>query len=289
MGVEVYIDLYFLVNASMDFFCLLITGRLLHRRMSVWRLLIGALIGGVYAIFTLLLGISGTLGFVADCAVAILLTGVVFVSKGTKIWRVLQSTLVYVLISMAVGGIMTALYTWLNRLDLPFELLQGDSLSITLFGILALVAGIATSRGGRFLGFSEKTKSVTVQAVLLGRSVTLRAMVDTGNFLRDPISGRGVIVAERDRLRGMLPPELLIEGTDGERAVFAWLEKDPRHASLVRLIPTYTATGDGLLTAIVPDRLRISEGKEQYDADYLIAVSSLGDRASGFDAVIPME
>lgn len=288
MGTEVYIDLYFLINASMDFLCMLITGRLLHRCMAMWRLLLGAVLGGVYAAFALLLGFSGVLGFLLDCVTAILLAAIVFASRGVRIWRVLQSALVYVLVSMVLGGIMTALYTWLNRMELPFEALQGDNLSVWLFGLLALVAGIATSRGGRFLGLSQKTRSVTVKAVLFGRSVELRAMVDSGNLLRDPVSGRGVIVADRERLRAALPSDLLKEGKEGERAVFSWLDRSSKHASQVRLIPTYTATGSGLLVAVVPDRLTVREGKECYTADYLIAASSLGESAQGFDAVIPL-
>lgn len=285
MGAEVYIDLYFMINMSMDFLCMLITARLLHREIKVWRLLLGAGLGGVYAVASLLLGFVGVWGFFLDCLTALMLSAVVFFFKGMHPFRILQASLVYILVSMVLGGIMTALYTWLNRMDLPFEVLQGDGVSVLIFGLLALTAGITTSRGGRLLGISQKTRRIAVEAVLLGKRVELSAMVDSGNLLRDPVSGRSVIVADRKKLQGILPRALLAEGKTGEREIFSWLDSSP-DATRVRLIPARTATGGGLLVAIVPDSLILTEGRERYESDYLIAVSTLGDTAQGFDAVI---
>ena len=285
METEVYVDLYFMINASMDFLCMLITARLLHRRLKTGRLLIGAVLGGCYAVAALLLGFSGAFGFVLDCVMAVVLSAVVFFSREMRFFRVLQASLVYILVSMVLGGIMTALYTWLNRMHLPFEVLQGDGVSVLIFGLLALTAGLVTSRGGRMFGLSQKTKTVDVEAVLIGRRVNFTAMVDSGNLLCDPVSGRSVIVVDRKKLQGVLPPELLVEGKTGEHAAFSWMNSSP-HASRVRLIPASTATGGGLLVAIVPDSLMIEEGGERYESDYLIAVSSLGEHAEGFDAVI---
>ena len=285
METEVYVDLYFMINASMDFLCMLITARLLHRRIKTARLLTGAVIGGLYAVAALLLGCAGVGGFLLDCMMAVVLSAVVFFGGETRLLRVLQASLVYILVSMVLGGIMTALYTWLNRLDLPFEVLQGDGISVLIFGLLALTAGLVTSRGGRLFGLSQKTRSVGVDAVLLGKRVRLTAMVDSGNLLHDPVSGRSVIVADRRKLFGVLPPELLAEGRAGENAIFSWMDSSP-HASRVRLIPTATAMGTGLLVAVLPDLLVIEEGDERYESDYLIAVSSLGAHAEGFDAVI---
>ncbi|MBQ9760947.1 MAG: sigma-E processing peptidase SpoIIGA [Clostridia bacterium] len=285
---EVYADLYFLINASMDFLCLTMSGKLLHRRSGMPRLLLGACLGGLYALAALLFGLGGAVGLLADLGAATVLSMTVFFTYGMRFWRVLQSAAVYVLVSMVMGGIMSGLYTLLNRLDLPFEALQGDTVSVWVLGMLALVAGIATSRGGRMLGFSQKTRHVTVEAILFGRRVELSAIVDSGNLLRDPISGRGVIVADRARLSGILPQSLL-QGADVQNgALTDWLERSPTYAARVRLIPASGAFGTGLLVAILPDRLTVTEGRERYEADYLVAISRLGDGERDFDAVVPL-
>ena len=43
---EVYADLYFLVNMSMDLLCLNLTAALLHRGVRRWRLLLASAVGG---------------------------------------------------------------------------------------------------------------------------------------------------------------------------------------------------------------------------------------------------
>ena len=282
MGAEVYVDLYFLINLSMDFFCLLIAGRLLHREGSAWRLFFGAVIGGAYAVFSLLLGLTGALGLLCDVAAAVVIVAIAFAKKELGIARILHTSLLFALVSMLVGGVMTALYSLLNRLNLPFEVLQGDNLSVWLFGLLAIVGGIATARGGRLMGLSDKTRSVTVEAVVLGRRITLRAMVDSGNLLRDPISGRGVIVADAEKMRRVLP----VAFPTNDRDAMDWLQKHPKEATRVRLIPARGAVGSGLLVAVLPDELFLTEGRSRYPASYLIALSSMGESARGFDAVI---
>ncbi len=282
---SVYIDLYVLVNFSMDLLCLMITASLLHRRVRRWRAILGAILGGLYAAAALLLGWNGIWGLLADILAACLMSAVTFATRRQSPLRILQCAAVQALVSMLLGGVMTALYAALNRLELPFAALEGDGISVWMFALLTAVAGVATLRGGAFLGLSRKTRSVRIDATLLGREVTLSAMVDSGNLLRDPVSGKSVIVADAKRLSGVLPPALLRACMSGDCT--EWLS-DHEQAKKTRLIPAQTAGGDALLLAIVPDRLRVTEGKDSYDADYLIAPAPLGDAAKGFDAVISL-
>lgn len=286
MGKEVYADLYILVNTSMDLLCLMITATLLHRRIVRLRALLGALLGGGYALAVLLCGVNGLPGLLLDVAAACGICAITFAGKGVSAGRLLKNTAVYLLVSVLLGGIMTALYTWLNRLDLPLDFLEEDRLSVWMFALLATVATFMTLRGGRFFGLSAKTRSVTVEAVLFGKPVQLLAMVDSGNLLRDPVSGKSVIVADRSKLERVFPPALLREVGDPLRE--RWMS-DYENAKKIRLIPTRTATGDALLTAVIPDSVTVTDGKEKIPSDYLIAAGRIGERASGFDALIPKE
>ena len=285
MPTEVYVDLYFLVNMSMDFLCLLITGRLLHRVCKSGRLLLASAIGGAYAVGSLLWLSGGARGVLFDLLCAVLLCFAAFWRRGEPNRRVLVSGAVFAAVSMALGGMMTALYTALNRLNLPLDALQGDTLSVWIFAILALVAGALTARGGRMMGLSQKSESVTVETTLFGKRVTLSALVDTGNLLTDPISGRGVILVEESSLVGVLPTPLARAIRQGGGALSHYLVDHPKEAARIRLIPTKTAMGEGMLAAILPDRLTIREGKATYPADYLLAPTTLGN--ADFDAVIP--
>ena len=286
MEASVYVDLYFLVNLSMDLLCLMITASLMHRRISRLRAIAAAAIGGVYAVAALLLGFSGIWGLLLDAAAAYLLCLTAFAGRCRGARTALRCCPVLLLTSMLVGGVMTALYALLNRLDLPIESLQGDGLSVWLFVLLAAISGVATLRGGSFLGLSRRTERVEVSAVLFGKSVSLSAMVDTGNLLRDPLSDRRVIVVELERLADLLPPSLAEACRTGSAS--DWLSTH-ENAKLARLIPMQTASGSKMLLGLIPERLTLTVGRESYSADYLIAPTPLGGAANGFDAMLPSD
>ena len=288
MGQEVYVDLYFLINTSMDLLGLMLSALLLHRRIKRGRVVLAACMGGLYSVVSLLLLWDGIIGFVTDCLAALLMVSIAFpAQKDTRTWKktthALKISAVYVLVSMLLGGVMTALYSALNRLELPFETMQGDGLSVWLFALLTSVAGIVTAKWGRFLGIAQKTKCLTVHATLFEKSITLHAMVDSGNLLRDPISGKSVIVADLMALSGVLPQKLRQACESGNYS--DWLSTY-ENSRKTRPIPMHTANGDSLLLAIVPSRLTIDTGTEVYEADYLIAPAVLGESAKGFDALI---
>ncbi len=285
---DVYVDLYFLINFSMDLLCLLLSAALLHRRLRRWRAVVGAAVGGAYAVMSLLLSMGGVLTLMLDLAAAVVITLVAFRERGWSLWSLLRVALVFAITSMMLGGVMTALYSLLNRLDLPFDALQGDGLSVWTFALLTAVASVATLGGGRFFGLSRKTRTVTLQLTLFGRHLTLHAMVDTGNLLRDPVSGRAVIVCDRARVCSALPPALDAAYRSGD---FTACLGSHEFVGRLRPIPTRTANGASLLFALVPESLTVTEqahGKrgETYPADYLIAPAELGASAAGFDAVI---
>lgn len=280
---EVYIDLYVLVNVSMDLLCLLTVASLLHRRVKRWRTTVAALLGGLYAAAALLLGLDGALGFLCDLLAAGLLCTVCFGFRGRTFWRFFQPIPLLMLVSMTLGGIMTALYGALNRLHLPLEALSGDGLSVWTFALLTAVASFATLRGGRLFGLSHKTRSVTLSLTLFGREISLRTLVDSGNLLRDPLSGKSVIVVDADRLSGILPPPMLDACKSGNVTDFL-STYDEGHRC--RLIPAKTASGEGFLLALLPDKLLLTDGKSTQACDYLIAPAPLGSAAEGFDAVI---
>lgn len=279
---EVYVDLYFLVNASMDLLCLAMTASILHRAVKRWRLFLAALLGGSWAVGVLLLGIDGAPGVVPDLLMAVLLAAVAFAEKNGRITRLLRDAGAYALLSALLGGLMTVLYRFLNRLELPLEALQGDGLSAWMFAILAAVAGFFTLRGGRLFRRSGAVRDVGLEITVEGRTAVLRALVDSGNLLTDPLDGRSVVLADPAKLLPCLSPMLAHALEHPESA-------PPEYARRIRLIPAHSATGEGLLAAFAPDRLVIVTKKDRVTANDLVALSPLGGTAGGYDALIASE
>lgn len=283
METEVYGDLYILINGCMDFLCLYLTASLLHLRIRRMRAVLAAAFGGVYALMALLLGMEGITGLLLDVAAALVMCLVAFGARGLRFWRWMQYTAVCFFVSMLLGGIMTALYSALNRLSLPFDLLEGEGVSVWMFVLVTVLSALVAAFGGRWWGVSRSVKSVTLHVRLCGKETVLRAMVDTGNLLRDPVSGKSVIMVQTDRILPLLPLPLR---RAIERGGISAIE-DYENAKSIRLIPTRGATGTALLPSLTPDELIVEERGRRYEGDYLLAPVALGSSAHGFDAVFP--
>ena len=286
MGQTVYVDLFFLINFSMDFLCFFLTAKLLGRRMTLWRGIVGAALGGIYADAALFFSLGTVAALLLDGAVCALMCAAVFGEK--RRWRSLPLyILVFVAISMTLGGFMTALFHLLNRV--PFlngiEQSEGDGISVWVFALLALVSGAITWLGGRFFAGKTSQRQAELEVRYGGKSARLEAMTDSGNLLCEPISGKPCIVADIEAMKGILPAEILCAARSERVADISKIGRE--HAGNLRLIPTKTASGEGMLIGVRMERIVVRTEREEKDVDAIIALAGLGRTAGGKEALLP--
>lgn len=286
MEVEVYADLLCIINAGMDGLCLGLTGRLLHRRLVPWRLLLASLLGGIYAVAVLFWDIGQAPALAADLLVCLLLC---LLALGSRGWGrrggFFLAVGVYFLISLVMGGIMTGLYHLLNRMGAPSLLPEGqEGAEAWLFGVIALVGGILTMGGGRLLRRSASVRVCRVTVELDGRRAELAGILDTGNLLRDPMGGRAVICVHAPSISLILSPGLASLGLETHPNLQELTDEEARR---VRVIPADTATGKGLLYGICPDVVTLTdpETKRSATVDAIVALT----RLHGTEALVPAE
>ena len=268
----VYVDLYFFINFSMDLLCLYLTSKLLSQRLSLLRGCLAAALGGLYANLSLFLGVGGVLELLLNFLSLVLLCAVAFGRRG-ELRRLPLLTLVFAAVSATLGGVMTALYYLFNRTGI-FDFLRGsdgDGISVWLFAALAAVSALLTLTGGRGAARKMSASEVELKITFEGRTVTLRGMTDSGNLLRDPVSGKPCIVADARRLRPIIPRELR-EGRDILSKISS-LRGDTRKR--IALIPAHTATGENMLVGLRDAQIKINTGGKERDADAIIALSEL--------------
>ena len=261
----VYADLLFLVNFSMDFLCLFVSARLLHRRARMWRLLFSSALGGVYSVAVLFISLSGIYSVMLDLlACAVICLFAFGVSNGGA-FGYFASTAVFFGVSVGTGGLMTAMYSLLNRMDLPLDSVRenGDGISVWLFGLLAVISGVAASIGGDFFKTVSSDTILSIKIDYKGESVTLNGMTDTGNLLTDPISARPVIVVDTSCISKLVGKRCAVAAARGDISSSA-LENGEH---LIRIIPISTAAGSSVLCAFAPDKitlvLKSKNGKER--------------------------
>ncbi len=270
----VYVDLYFLINFSMDFLCLYLTAKLLSERLAPIRGILAAAIGGIYANLALLLGLSGFTAILSDLAVCALICLAAFFGRG-RIKRAPVYILVYVAVSAALGGIMTALFYLFNRTGI-FDFIKntdGDGISVWLFAFLAAISAVITLIGGRGATKKMSAREVELEVTFFGRTVTLRGMSDSGNLLREPLSGKPCIVVDRKGLGGLLSKRLSEILSKGNASGLEGLTDDEKRR--IVLIPARTATGADMLVGIRVERVLVRCGGKEREADAVLALSEL--------------
>lgn len=170
----VYLDLVVLLNFLVDFLLLLGTNRLSGFPLGPGRSAAGAVLGGVYSGACLLPGF-GFLGSALWRTVSLGCIGVLAFGWGRSAWK---RSGIFVLLSMAMGGIALSL----GRSSFPSLVLS--ALSVWLL----CRAAFGESVGGR--------EYVPIEITGREGQIRLMALKDTGNTLRDPITGEPVLVID---------------------------------------------------------------------------------------------
>ena len=217
----IYLDLVMLLNFLVDFFLLLGTNRLAGFPSQFWRCGGAALLGALYSGACLLPGM-GFLGNLLWRCVCLGLMGILAFGWNPAAGK---RTGIFLLLTMAMGGAALCLG-------------RGDFLSVVLCALICLLLS-AVSFGGKIGG----REYVPLQISLNGRTVNLIALKDSGNSLRDPLTGEPVLVIGGDaafRLTGLTEEQL--------RHPLETLASGP--VSGLRLIPYHSiGNGGGFLLA----------------------------------------
>ena len=197
----VYLDVAFALNATVNYCLLTASGRLGGGELSACRLIPAAALGGFYSVFALFPGLSFLNFFGMKILVSVLMLVLAF---RIRMRTVRIGVLFWALSFCFAGAVLIA--TKLFRSDL---LLLGGGVyyPVSAFGLMLVAAvGYTLAR----LGFSGLCIHTDAQIVPLRLSfgkytAEVRALLDTGNTLRDPLTNEAVTVVNWEVLCSFLP------------------------------------------------------------------------------------
>lgn len=170
----------------------------------------------------------------------------------------IRCTLTTLFASMLTGGAMTAMMT----AGLP--------------AVLAACAAMAMSAAACLLIHLLPSALCDIRQVELRveeEAVILPAMLDSGNLMRDPITGLPVLVIPQGAAHTLFPD------------LTEWEELTALPLGF-RLLSVRTAAGSALMPMFRPDECRIYLNGRSCTADLLVAVA--GREYSGVQALVPM-
>lgn len=184
MKTVVYADVYFLVNFSIDFVCLYLCGAVRRVKPSAAFIVLASVIGGVYSCVALFIE-NELISAVLSILCCLIMYFVAY--KCDSIRSAIFGGVMLFLISALFGGTYSAL--------LSFASGGKGNFSRTFLLLIALVILLAIPRITRYAPVTER---FNILVKIKEKSKKLCCMVDSGNVLREPISGIGVaLVCEK--------------------------------------------------------------------------------------------
>lgn len=283
----VYVDVLFLINFCMDFLALLLAGGFLHLEPRRIPLAVSSAIGGIYAVIAALFPGNAAFGALIGMGVACLLCYVAYgrFCRGKIFWCLFA---LFYGISWLLGGMITGAYEFLrgffeNRNELFLAITEGDAKIAFFFSLLLSCAFLLTLLK-RHLYFKKEEKSVDITVRSGDREKTLSALVDSGNTLCDPISGRPCIVIDPKAAAPILPQDVLQLSAAEDSGISGLSEQSRKR---IRLIPADTVGGHQLLIGYRADRITVSAAHGTHAVDAFLVIGGTEDEYCGHAALIP--
>ena len=262
-----YADVFFLVNFGIDILTVCLTAKMCRIRIKTVRAIAGAVVGALSTVFITLL-FNGFIYYVSGIAAAILMSLTAF--GAVSFFSLLRQTAILWSTACLLLGAVTSLKTAIESISGT-----GGRIAAAVAFAVAIPIVIIVSRFKRER--SEK-KAAYVRFSICGKTVGLLCLVDSGNLLKDPVSGDPVIIVASGA-SSSLPAELISFLLNGS-------EDSPLDIQRrIRAIPAKTMYGEGLLYAIRPDALSV-DGTERK------ALISLREAEKGsfssYDGIVPL-
>lgn len=264
-AIVIYADILFLINLSLDYLCLFLSARLLHRHSTALRMVGGAVIGALYSfvpyIFAMPSLVSLLLSLVTACVICL-------VAFGYESARALTlSALTFVVSGALLGGIIIAIYSLVGGYHDGVY----TEASLTSFCIISTLSAVIALCYGLICRKRLDVRSAEVEIELCNGTARLSLLCDSGNLVTEPFSALPVIVVSSTSLP---PPYDTPES-----------EHFPHP---IRAIPFSTSSGRGCFIGFKPKKaeliLPLCKPKR---IEAYIGIDTERKSYSGYDGLIP--
>ena len=260
--VETYLDLDILINGGMDALILILTGRLIHLPIRPMRIMAGVLLGEIPVILACYSAPQWTA--FSKWVIPLLMVAAAFpIRKLITYGKVLVG---FWLLSAGLGGFVYALWGWAQFNGIE----EGKIFSLARFNLLILPLAVLIWLLFQHLWQRWQERKLALEQMIYDleidfgddedKVVRVKALLDTGNHLRDPLTGYPVILLEEEVAATSLPDNvrsfLTIPWKDcADPWPLLW-KVNPGLMQRLVFIPFQTIDRQSWLLGIRPERVR---------------------------------
>lgn len=266
VSVTIYIDVIFFENLIMNCIILYATSIILKIKVKVIRLLISSAIGALYAIILYISKMSIYNSLISKTILAVIMLYIAF--KPQNIKKLCKEILIFYLTSFVFGGVALYLIYFINpkQISIKNGMFAGENVLkiIILGGIVAFIV-IKISFKIIKTKMNSKDMSCDIHIQIGDKYIRTKAMLDTGNLVKEPITNTPVIIVESSLLYDILPKEILNNLDNILKGDLTNIPEEIQEQYLpkLRCIP-FSSLGkqNGMLLGIRAEKLEVSKDDE---------------------------
>ena len=274
-----YIDVYFLVNFTVDFLALYFSIAFSKVPSSTKRLLAAAIIASLVAVIAVLLPEIAFLKLLVSGGGLILAVFVATFSVSIK--RRARFLFAFLIFEALLGGAVS--YVWGI-----FDKYLYDSIAssggapvnrkLLIFSVIVLISIGVFKMIVSFFSNIVSEGSVELEICCFDKKIKTEAFIDSGNLAIDPMDMQPVLFIKETLAKDLLP-ENIIDLRDPDA-----LDRSVRKR--IRLIPVSRGGVTHVLTGVKADSVSVCDGEKSYPVAVTLAIDKEKGSYDGFFALI---
>ena len=273
----IYIDIIFIENIIMNAIILYATSIILKQKVKIIRLIISAVIGSIYSILMYITKLNIYSSIISKFILSVVMAYVAF--KPNDVKKIFKQIIIFYLTSFVFGGVALNLIYFLRpeNINIKNGLFTGEyALKVIMLGAIMAFIIIKISIKIIKTKFNTKDMYCYIKLKINEKQIETKAMIDTGNLVKEPITNTPVVIVEKSLLEGIIPKEIL---KNLENILCGNLENLPQdiqdeYLPKLRCIP-FSSLGkeNGMLVGIKISEIVVkSEDEEKKTSNIIIGI-----------------
>lgn len=259
---SIYIESLLIKNLLINFLILYVVGKITRSKISKIKLSISAILGAAYTLLVFLPEFHFMGKFIIKFSISVLM--IILAYHPESFQEFIKQISAFYLVSFIFAGAIIGIFYILNNNPYLIRFSFKDSRELSLY----LIIGISL---GALLLFSiikyyrsriSRDHFLTSLVIGLGgKEANLVALIDTGNFLKEPITQKPVIIVEYSAVENILPRSIrnmYLSKQELDLNIVGQVMKEVGDDMYLRLIPFKSIGSDsGILIGFKPDLIKV--------------------------------
>ena len=274
-----YIDVYFLINFTVDLLALYFASCFSKVPTSTKRLLISSAVGALIAVGVVLLPEYAILKFII--ATAGLIAMGFIAPKRVSVRRKLKFVFAFLIFEALLGGAVSFLWGILDKyISNFFDGAEGGAVNrkMLFLSLIVLLSIGVFKMLVSFFSNIESEGSVDVEISFLDNTAVVSAFVDSGNLAVDPMDLSPILLLKKEVAKTILP-ENIIELSNVDS-----LERKVKKR--IRLVPLSRGGETHVMVGVKADAVRLVGGKNE-ELRVTLVIDKEGGDFGGYKALVP--